>query len=222
MIIMDIFNISIYDLQNIFNFCNFKSQLYLSSSCKFFNSNLLITDLYNINNNVRLLLNDKILKQSKYKYVTKLDASDNEKIKNVSQMASTLKNLCADGNCGIDQNGIKDLHLTELYAYDNEKIKNVSQMASTLKILYADGNNCGIDQNGIKDLHLTKLCASNNEKIKDVSQMASTLKILDASYYCGIDQNGIKNLHLTELYAYGNEKIKDVSQMASTLKILYV
>src|ERR1700753_1959286 len=125
---MDLFNISIYDLQKIFNFCDFKSQLYLSSSCKLFNNNLLITDLYNINYNVRSLLNDKILKQSKYKYITKLNASGNEKIKDVSQMASTLKKLNASYNCGIDQNGIKNLHLTELHAYYNEKIKDVSHM----------------------------------------------------------------------------------------------
>src|SRR6201995_2461584 len=130
---MDIFNISIYDLQNIFYFSDFKSQLYLSSSCKFFNNNLLIADLYNINYNVRSLLNDKILKQSKYKHVTKLDANSNKKIKNISQMASTLKILYAGSNCGIDQNGIKDLHLTELNIDNNEKIKDVSQMASTLK-----------------------------------------------------------------------------------------
>jgi len=49
-------------------------------------------------------------------------------------MASTLKKLYAGGYCGIDQNGIKDLHLTELNAYSNEKIKDISQMASTLKI----------------------------------------------------------------------------------------
>src|ERR1700759_1922073 len=123
---MDIFNISIYDLQNIFYFSDFKSQLYLSSSCKFFNNNLLITDLYNINYNVRSLLNDKILKQSKYKHVTKLDAYDNKKIKDVSQMASTLKILNASYNCRIDQNGIKDLHLIELDAYGNDKIKDVN------------------------------------------------------------------------------------------------
>src|ERR1700753_4008116 len=113
---MDLFNISIYDLQNIFIFCDFKSQLYLSSCCKLFNNNLLIVDLYNINENVRSLLNDKILKQSKYKYITKLNASDNEKIKDVSQMAS-LKILDASYKCGIYQNGIKDLHLIELWAY---------------------------------------------------------------------------------------------------------
>src|ERR1700761_1244423 len=110
------------------NFCDFISQLNLSSSCKFLNNNLLIADLYNINNNVRSLLNDKILKQSKYKYVTKLNASDNKKIKDVTQMAS-LKILDASYNCGIDQNGIKNLHLTELWAINNEKIKDVTQMA---------------------------------------------------------------------------------------------
>src|ERR1700761_7098186 len=142
---MDIFSISIYDLQNIFNFCDFKSQLYLSSSCKFFNNNLLIANLYNIDDNIISSLNDKILKQSKYKHITKLNASSN--IKDVSQMASTLKILYVSGNCRIDQNGIKDLHLTKLYANNNKKIKDVSHMASTLKILDAGGN-CGIDQNG--------------------------------------------------------------------------
>src|SRR6201996_2989084 len=206
---MDLFNISIYDLQKIFNFCDFKSQLYLSSCCKLFNNNLLITDLYNINDNVRSSLSDKILKQSKYKHLTELYAFGNKKIKDVSQMASTLKILDAGGNCGIDQNGIKNLHLTELYASGNKKIKDVSHMRSTLKKLNASGN-CGIDQNGIKKLHLTELDASGNKKIKDISQMASTLKILYANYNCGIDQNGIKDLHLTELYAINNEKIKDV------------
>src|ERR1700761_5754752 len=140
---MDLFDISIYDLQNIFNFCDFKSQIYLSSSRKLFNNNLLITDLYNINNNIRSLLNDEILKQSKYKHITKLNAYRNEKIKDASQMASTLKILNAGSYCGIDQNGIKDLHLIELYVDDNKKIKDVSQMASTLKILNAGGY-CGI------------------------------------------------------------------------------
>src|ERR1700742_2394045 len=133
---MDIFNLSIYDLQNIFYFCDFKSQLYLSSCCKFLNNNLLIVDLYNINYNVSSLINDKILKQSKYKHITKLYAANNKKIKDVSHIASTLKIsikiiLYANGNCGIDQNGIKDLHLTKLYANSNIKIKDVSHMATS-------------------------------------------------------------------------------------------
>ena len=43
-------------------------------------------------------------------------------------MTLTLKILDAGDDCGINQNGIKDLHLTELYAYRNEKIKDVSHM----------------------------------------------------------------------------------------------
>ena len=85
-------------------------------------------------------------------------------------MALTLKKVNAGSNCGIDQNGIKDLHLTELNAFGNKKIKDVSQMAS-LKILNASFN-CGIDQNGIKDLHLTELYIFGNGKIKYVLQMA--------------------------------------------------
>src|ERR1700742_2716666 len=106
---MNIFDNSIYEWQAIFYFCDFKSQLYLLSSCKFFNNKLLITNLYNINKNIRYSLNDNILKQLKYKHITKLYADDNKKIKDVSQMTS-LKILYANGNCGIDQNSIKDLN----------------------------------------------------------------------------------------------------------------
>src|ERR1700722_6326530 len=186
--------------QNIFDFCDFNSQLTLSSLCSLFYNNLFITDLYNIDKNTRLLLNDKIIKQQKYKYTTKINANGNEKIKDVSHMASTLKVLNAGGNCGIDQIGIANLHLVELYAYNNEKIKDVSHMASTLKILNASGdcginqsgiNQSGIDQSGIFNLHLVELYADHNKNIKDVSHMASTLKTLYASGNCGIDQNGI-------------------------------
>ena len=43
-------------------------------------------------------------------------------------MASTLKNLYAGSDCGIDQSGISNLHLVELYASDNEKIKDVEKL----------------------------------------------------------------------------------------------
>src|ERR1700722_5880843 len=184
--------------QNIFDFCDFNSQLTLSSLCSLFYNNLFITDLYNIDKNTRLLLNDKIIKQQKYKYTTKINANGNEKIKDVSHMASTLKILYADGYCGIDQNCIANLHLVELNANGNEKIKDVSHMASTLKILYA-GWDCGIDQSGISNLHLVELFAYGNKKIKDVSLMASTLEILYAGWDCGSDQRGIPNIHIVEL-----------------------
>src|ERR1700722_7834305 len=164
--------------QNIFYFCDFNSQLTLSSLCSLFYNNLFITDLYNIDENTRLLLNDEIIKQQKYKY-TKLNANNNKKIKDVSHMASTLKILHAGWDCGIDQKCISNLHLVELNAGSNRKIKDVSHMATTLKILNA-GRDCGINQKCISNLHLVELNAGGNRKIKDVSHMASTLKILHA------------------------------------------
>jgi hypothetical protein len=62
-------------------------------------------------------------------------------------MASTLKNLNAYGDCGINQGGIRDLQSIELQTRNNTKIKNVSHMASILKILGANGRS-GIDQKG--------------------------------------------------------------------------
>jgi hypothetical protein len=38
----------------------------------------------------------------------------------------SLKILCAYGNCGINDAGIKGLQLTELYAYGNPKITNIN------------------------------------------------------------------------------------------------
>ena len=58
----------------------------------------------------------------------------NDKIKNVSFMKS-LKILYADFNCGIDQNGIKNLNLVKISTFNNYKITNVSFMKS-LKIYY--------------------------------------------------------------------------------------
>ena len=67
----------------------------------------------------------------------------NEKIKNVNYL-SKLKILYCSCDCGIDQEGIKDLQLIEeLYSDDNEKIKNVKYL-SKLKILYCSCD-CGID-----------------------------------------------------------------------------
>ena len=72
--------------QFIFDFCDFNSQLALSSSCSLFYNNLFITDLYNIDENTRLLLNDKIIKQQKYKYTTKINAFFHYKIKDVEKL----------------------------------------------------------------------------------------------------------------------------------------
>ena len=73
-----------------------------------------------------------------------------------------LKILSACHNCGIDQNGIKELDLIELYVDYNEKITDVSFMKN-LKILRAC-DNCGIDQNGIEELDLIELYVDYKRK----------------------------------------------------------
>ena len=55
--------------------------------------------------------------------LTKLDASNNPKITNVSHLHN-LQELYASGNCGITDDGIKGLRLIELDATDNPKIKS--------------------------------------------------------------------------------------------------
>ena len=66
-----------------------------------------------------------------------------------------LKELYAEDECGIDDQGIKGLNLEKLDANYNSKITNVNFMTK-LKELY-DEDDCGIDDQGIKGLNLEKL-----------------------------------------------------------------
>ena len=88
-----------------------------------------------------------------------------------------LKILKCCDDCGIDQEGIKDLQLIEeLDAFSNKKIKNVNHLTK-LKILNCFYN-CGIDQEGIKDLQLIEeLYARDNKKIKNVNHLTKLKKI---------------------------------------------
>ena len=80
--------------------------------------------------------------------IEKLNANNNEKIKNVNHLTK-LKILYCNGICGIDQEGIKDLQLIEnLYATNNKKIKNVNHLTK-LKILNCSYD-CGINKKGLR------------------------------------------------------------------------
>ena len=179
---------------NIFEYCSTYDQLNIMMTCKILNKKLKIKKLNHPN------VSDDILKQEKFTDLEELYASYNEKITNVNHL-SKLKILNCFRDCGIDQEGIKNLQLIEeLDASYNKKIKNVNHLTK-LKILNCS-NDCGIDQEGIKDLQLIEeLDASYNEKIKDVNHLTK-LKILSCSFDYGIDQKGIKDLQLIEeLYA---------------------
>ena len=108
-------------LQIIFNFCNFRSQLSLISTCIYYRNNLHIIDLFNIDKKYLKELTQEILHFSIFEKVIYLNANCNSKITNVSHM-KFLQILNASFNCGIDQKGIEGLNLIELKARDNSKI----------------------------------------------------------------------------------------------------
>ena len=97
------------------------SQTNLVQSSQRFWDNLIVTDLFDIDDNSKKILSDEILKLNFFESVAKLHASNNSKITNVSFMKN-LKIISASGSCGIDQNGIAGLDLVELHAVGNQYI----------------------------------------------------------------------------------------------------
>ena len=151
---MEIFPLDIWNIITKLLIFDLKSLLNLKLCKKFFDDNILITNLFDINNKFLSELTIDVLSQIKYMNVVKLNVSYNPKITNVSFMKK-LKILNADGSSGIDQKDIEGLDLVELIAYNNQKITNVSFMKN-LKKLDASGN-CGIDAKGIEGLDLVEL-----------------------------------------------------------------
>ena len=89
-----------------------------------------IHDFYNIPRIFTDRLNNEILKL--YPFIKELNTCDCHKITNINHMRN-LKKLIAFGDCGIDDNGIKNLNLIELYSHNNPKITNVSHMTNLKK-----------------------------------------------------------------------------------------
>ena len=141
----------------ILEFCEFKTKIKLIQSCQYFNYNLYIYDLINIDNKYLELLKNSILQQYKFRFVVKLNAKYSSKITNVSFMKN-LKELNAEGYYGINQKSIEGLDLVKLDVSYNSKITNVSFMKN-LKEFSARGS-CGINQEGIEGLDLVKLDVS--------------------------------------------------------------
>ena len=134
-----------------------KLQVRLIQLCKTIKDKIFITDLCNINDNLKIKLNGDIIK--KYPHI---------------------KKLYAGGNCGINDDSLVGLNLVELNVWDNTKIRKINHMTN-LRILYAGGSLCGINDDDIVGLNLVELNVSDNKKIKNTSHM-STLKILNE--YC--------------------------------------
>ena len=160
---LELFPIELYYL--ILDFCEFKAKINFIQTCKYYYSNLYIYDLMNVESKYLSLLNDNILQQNKFKLVTKLNANYNTEITDVSFMKN-LTELYGNGNCGINEKGIKGLSLVKLDVYSNTKITNVSFMKN-LTELNASGS-CGINQEGIEGLSLIKLNTFGNAKINNI------------------------------------------------------
>ena len=204
--IKNIICIFLYDLNDTINLYNLNKDHQI---------NIRIINLYDIPTKYIKRLNQQIIEQNKYRYVEKINACNNNQIKNVNHMKKTLKKLHCNYISGINQDGISELNLIELNAWNNEKIKNVNHMKNALKKLDC-GRECGIDQNGISELNLIQLNAKNNKKITNVNHMKNTIKILDCGLNSGIDQKGISQLNLIKLNADKNKKIENVNHMKNT------
>ena len=109
----------------------------------------------------------------------------NKNITNLNHM-TTLKKLCAIGDCGIDNNSIKNLvDLEEFDADGNENITNINFMTN-LKVLSASTYDetfrttiCGIDDDGIMNLtKIETLDVEGNEKIKNITHMTNLKNIM--------------------------------------------
>ena len=83
-----------YDLKDIINLYNLN---------KDHQDNIIITNLYEIETKYNNRLNQKIIKQNKYKYIKQLYFYNNKEIENVNHLKKTLEELyCGGYFCGID------------------------------------------------------------------------------------------------------------------------
>ena len=145
---MDKFPIDILQY-HIFTNLDFLSQIRFRQVCKWF-YRLEIHDMRNIDKKYLYRITDEIL--NCYLNVKYLDISNNNNVTSVNKMTK-LQILDAPGNCGVDDNGIKDINLVELHAPDNPKITNVNHMTK-LQILDASSTS-GIIDDGIKAINLS-------------------------------------------------------------------
>lgn len=93
---MEIIPLEIFHL--IFEELDLKSKLQFQSTNHYLFNTLIITDLYHIEKKYLKRLTDKILRQAKYKKITKLNATNNQNIKKISHLTN-LDTLNASNRC---------------------------------------------------------------------------------------------------------------------------
>jgi len=222
----------------IFEYIKFSTKVKIKSTCKYLYKNLDIIDFYNIDDRLRLKLNNKIL--SKYKNIQSLDISNNPNVTNIYHL-KYLKFLNASGSCELNTKSINKLNLTKLILQNNDKITNINKLT---KLEYLDISNndtnlkldnlkklkilkCsrkyyqdGINNKSIKLLNLKELDITNNQQIYEIDHMQN-LEILHANgKSCVLNDHHIRNcINLKELYISDNPKIITVNHLTN-LKVL--
>src|ERR1700691_1893595 len=97
--------------QIILNQCHLKLQLQILLTSKYLGNRLYILTLDD--SKLTRFMNDQILMQNKFREVMILNACNNPNIKNISFLKKLIE-LKANGNCGIDQDGIRNLNSINL------------------------------------------------------------------------------------------------------------
>lgn len=120
-------------LSQIFDLIDLRAQIRFMSTNRAIYEQFFITDLYDIDDVYRLKLTDDILRQYKFRNVSRLNAFDLEAVSNVKYLCK-LNVLNAAGRCNITLDGITDLNLQSLKLMCNRVIIDVSSIVD-LKLL---------------------------------------------------------------------------------------
>lgn len=189
-----IFPIEIWNI--IFDYSNLVTQLRLIGVCKYFNKQLHLTNLYDIDYKYIYRLTTDILKR--YPYIVKLYANNNVTDVTYLKHLRVLK-----ASYYMNNDSIKDINLYKLIASYSE-ITDVNHMTN---LEYLDAGSSTITNDGVKNINPVELDIHDNFKIYDINHM-SKLKILHAGGKSAMTSDGIKSLKLDDLFALGNSKLK--------------
>lgn len=187
----------------------FLTRTRLTQVCRFFNKNLQIINLCNIEKKYIPLLTNDILKQ--YPDLIKLNLSNNRNVTDINHLTK-LNFLDASGElCVLADKGIEKLNLQEIDVTNNLHITKLNHM-NKLKVLTACYKSA-LTNNGIKKLNLRELDLTQNSTIDDINCFRRLRLLTAKGDQCAINNDSIKNLNLCALDASGNPNITNINHM---------
>ena len=197
-------------IKEIFNNLNLKYQIYITQCNKYFNNNLHIIDLYNIDKKYIDKLNDDILQN--YKNFTKLNIKNNAKVKYISHLSNLKILKCSGYFSKISDEDILNLNLFNLNYNKNRNINKFNHMKNLVHLSCRYNN---ISDDHLIGLNLKSLDMFGSNVLINLNQFTNLKKL-----NCGRNpyDYDLKSLNLKMLAAY-NANIKNISHMTN-LKIL--